>query len=526
MKTLFIFCFLLALFLSLKQEAKAFPRLDTAGQAKASYTDPDSTDVTTAIQAGDHYLDARTRSTEKYLKHAAHVQQRLLKKLKKREAGMSALLAAKYPDLYAQYAQNKLTYDSLETLSQDSAFVHNKGSPHSDKLIDSLKGIQSFIQNQSSKLNSVSSLAGPAGLSGDYTQKLASLQQQLNAQQQLQSLIRQRSNSLNSLLSAQNIPGLASIQKNVAVAKAQMQSWKELSDDPDAAEEKAFEYLEGTEGFQKYLNQNSNAFGGLGNNPSAADLQRLGYQTKAQLSGELTQKFGDQLGAVQQSMAGQLQQYQDKLGDIKSGINEAKSDLSQAKQGISQLRQQGKSLQQPAFKNPMRGIPFIRRWKTQYNFQSTRAVDDRPAMLELGAALVYKTTPKWQVGFGASASMGMGRDWQHIRVTYEGVTARAFVDRDLIFGINLEGGYERIFRPANRPYVTDAVTLPGQPATATASNALEQAFGGQQQAAYLGLEKAYRINAKWNGTMMIDYNFLWQQYNMKSPLMIRLGWEK
>jgi len=88
----------------------------------------------------------------------------------------------------------------------------------------------------------------------------------------------------------------------------------------------------------------------------------------------------------------------------------------------------------------------------------------------------------------------------------------------------VEGGYERAFRPANRPYVQSEESDQSQ--TETSNNIIQKAFGSPQQAAYLGLMKSYRLNSKWNGTFMIGYNFLYLKYGLRTPLMIRLGWEK
>jgi hypothetical protein len=172
----------------------------------------------------------------------------------------------------------------------------------------------------------------------------------------------------------------------------------------------------------------------------------------------------------------------------------------------------------------MRGLPFRQRLETQYDFQNTRATGDRPAMIQLGASLAYKQTPKLRIGIGLSTELGMGRDWQHLKLSYEGISLRGFTDYELLYGIRVQAGYERTFRPQNRPYLDPAPEQTEQ--NENNHTVLKEAFGGQQQAAYLGLMKSYRINEKWKGTFMIGYNFLWQQYDLKSPLLIRLGWQQ
>ena len=476
------------------------------------------------------YLEGRTSALDKYLKRSQRIQQKLLRKLKKQESRFAKQLAAKDSTLYRRYLDMPLSYDSIATLSEDTA-VLNKRTGRRNATIDSLKGIQQFIQKQGGKLSTVANLTGKELPGGDYTTKITELQSKLNAEQQIKDLIKQHSNSLEQLAGGKNIAGLQGIQKKVYYAQEKMKAWRELADDPDEAEEKAMEYLQGVEGFDNYLNTNKSAFGGLGNNASAADLQSMGFQTKGQMNKMLQDKFGNDLQAVQQSMGDQVQQFSEKLNGVKEKVAEAKQAANEAKQSLNEVKaakEKLKHIEQPAFKkNPERGKPFWQRLETQYNFQTTRATPDglRPAMLEFGASVAFKHTPKLSYGIGIATSIGLGQNWQNIKLSYEGVSARVYADWLLLYGFSAQLGYEQIFRPANRPYLEEQAQ-PGNTEPQQNDNVLKQAFGGQQQAAYLGIMKRYRINSKWSGTFLAGYNFLWQQNNLRTPFMIRFGWGK
>lgn len=493
------------------------------GQVQDMNNGVQDTEAIQSIRAGNQYMDARIASLGTYIQHYALIQQRLVRKLNKQGRGFSALPASpgSLPDTF--YKRHSVSYDSLLTLAKDPSLLYNKGSPKSNAVIDSLKGIQDFLQHQSGKLQNVVAIADKANFpAGSYTAKLNELQQKLSAQEQLNGLIHQKAASLQCQAGAQAIPGLQSIQKDIAIAESKIKCWKQTADDPDAAEEKAYEYLQGTEGFSSYLNNNKNAFGGLGNDASAADLQRMGYQLKGDVAGMLQQQFGDRLSSVQQQMGKQVSAYTKQLNDIKSKVAEAQNAYAQGKQGLVQAGDQLGHLERPAFRNPMRGIPFLQRLEMRYDFQSTRAAGSRPALLHLGASLAFKQTPKFSMGLGISADLGMGRDWQHLKLSYEGLGLRAFLDREMLYGISLEGGYERLFRPADRPYLGTGATQPDE--GAANKSLFKTAFGGQQQSVYLGLMKSYHINSKWNGTFLIGYDFLWQRYGLRTPLMVRLGW--
>ncbi|WP_370909987.1 hypothetical protein [Chitinophaga sp. RCC_12] len=467
---------------------------------------------------------------DKYLKRSQRIQQKLLHRLKKQEARMMKQLAAKDSTRYKQYLDMPLTYDPIASLSKDTA-VLNQRIGRRNATIDSLKGIQQFIQKQSGKLNSVAGLAGKELPGSDYTSKISELQSKLNAEQQVKDLIKQRSNALEQLAGGKNIAGLKNIQKNVYYAQEKMKAWRELADDPDEAEEKAMEYLQGIEGFDNYLNTNKNAFGGLGNNATAADLQSMGYQTKSQMGKMLQDKFGNNLRAVQQSMGEQVQQFSEKLNGITDKVKEAKNAANEAKQTLVEAKaakDKLKHIEKPAFtKNPERGKPFWQRLETQYNFQTMRAMPDglRPAMLELGAAVAFKHTPKLSYGIGLAASIGLGQNWQNIKLTYEGISIRAYADWTVLYGFSVQAGYEQIFRPLNRPYLEEQAD-PNNPQPQQSDNALKAAFGGGQQSAYVGIMKRYRLSSKWSGTFLIGYNGLWQQNNLRTPFLIRFGWNK
>lgn len=484
-----------------------------------------------AIQYADQYLDSRTAALDKYLDRSEGIQQRLLQKLRRKEARMLRKLAAKDSTLYRQYVVEQIAYDSIATLARDTAALARM-KQNSGRLIDSLKAIQQFIGKQSGKLDEASALAGKAGANLPYTDEISKIQARLNAQQGLDQLMQQRSKALESLAGQANIGGLQSIQKDLYYAREKIKNWKSLADDPDAAEEKAMEYLQGTEGFQEMLNPHRNAYGGLGPNATAADLQRMGYQTKSQVNNMLQQKLGNNLGAVQQQMADQVQQYSDKLHDVTGKVQEAKQTVNEAKQTLAEAKatkDQLKQIEKPAFrKNPERGKPFWQRFEVQYNFQTNRAGTDglKPAMLELGASAAFKHSPRLSYGAGLALSTGLGQNWQNIRFSYEGISTRVYADWKAIYGFSLQAGYERTFRPANRAYLPEQSSNPSQPGNADDDNFFKESFGGQQQAAYLGIMKRYRINSKWSGTFLLGYNFLWQEEGMRSPILLRFGWGK
>ncbi|MET3876417.1 hypothetical protein [Chitinophaga sp. OAE865] len=476
------------------------------------------------------YLNDRTSELDKYLKRSKSIEQKLLRRLKKKEERFMKSLEGKDSLAYQHYLNMPMTYDSISSLSLDIV-ASNKRQASRNPTIDSLKGIQQFIVKQSGKLNTMADLSDKELPGAEYASKIAELESKLNAEQQIRDLIQQRSQALEQMAGGKNIACLQSIQKEVYYAKEKMKAWRELADDPDKAEEQAMEYLQGVEGFGNYLNANKGAFGGLGASATAADLQSMGYQTKDQMGKMLQEKFGGNLQAVQQSMGKQVQQFSEKLNEVNDKVNEGKAALNEAKLGLGEAKaakDKLKRIEKPSFKkNPERAKPFLQRLETQYNFQTTRATPDglRPAMLELGASVAFKHTPKLSYGIGVGTSIGLGPNWQNIKLSYEGVSTRAYADWLLIYGFSAQVGYEQIFRPVNRPYLKEQAD-PENPNPQQSDNALKVAFGGQQHVAYAGIMKRYRISNKWSGTFLAGYNFLWRDNYLKSPFILRFGWGK
>src|SRR5690606_28167962 len=130
------------------------------------------------------------------------------------------------------------------------------------------------------------------------------------------------------------------------------------------------------------------------------------------------------------------------------------------------------------------------RFETQYNFQTQRASPDgsRPVMLQTGLNLSYRHSKALSIGIGLDGSIGLGSDWQHLKLTYEGLIGRVFLDHKLLWGISLQGGYEKSLRPMNRAY-TQIQEQYGSPTN------VKTAMGLLQDAAYLGIMKSYRVSS-------------------------------
>lgn len=473
--------------------------------AQASY-DP-------ALQVkGSRYLERNIKSLDKYTRRLEQEQQRLLRQLSKQEKALSKKLQQTDSAAFAAFQQQTLSYDSIKTLQAAGSTSRTRGAV---KAVDSLKAIQAFLQAQGAP-------ADGAPLR-NYSGELQALEQKLSYQQYISQLTDQRTARLKNLLSHTKSYGLfRGVEKKWYYAKEKAAFWKSAADEPDRAESEALEYLQGTPGFDGFMSKSMAAPGSLqalaggqltsGSQPlSADDLEKMGYQTKRQLGQHLEQQYGGSahVRALQQQMGGQLKEWQDKANDVSGQVKEAKSSLRQLKQAGNP----GKLSFKP---NPMRGLPFWQRIEKQWSFQTTRAARDgsRPAMLEVGAMAGFRQTPSLSYGLGLAGSIGLGQDWSHMRLSFEGLGARSYAAWKWPYGFGAYAGYERLYKLAAFKPSDKNESLPNISVHNTSRYA---------ESVLLGITKSYRINSRWQGAVQVLYDVWWQEKGMRSPILIRIN---
>ena len=455
----------------------------------------------TTIQQGRKYLDINIHALDKYSNRLKHQQERLIKKLKRKEHRFAKRLMGKDSAAYASYKDQNLTYDSIgKLLHPDSATLAGKFKRRSNDEIDSLKAVQSFLQNKSASLDGNSSQ-----LQG-YSPELTKLNSELNYRKYINDLISQRTSNLKNLggiSNGGNIPVLTGIEKQVFYGKAKMKAYKDMADDPSKAEDKALEYLEGRPGFDKYMDKagagDGKSMQSLSPDATSADMENMGFQTKQQMQAGLNQKLGKDMGGFSTQMSKGVKIFQDGAGDI-----------NKTKQGLKGIR----NIDKPSFKiNPMRGLPFWKRIEKQYNWQTTRAtLDGKPALLEVSAMAGFKQSPKLSYGLGIATAIGLGQSWSNIRFTWQGLGLRSYAAWQWQYGIGAYAGYERMYKQ---------FAFTGDNAKATELTPSVHNAARWSESVLLGLTKKYNINTKWNGAIQVLYDIWWQQKGLRSPIVLR-----
>lgn len=446
-------------------------------------------------QAGKRYVDFNLRSLNKFASKVHQQQDRLLKKLCKQEKRFARRLKHKDSAGYAAYTQQTLTFDSLRKLSGYKDGMHIKAAQKPNSEVDSLRNITRFVSDKT----------GLEGVnSEDYNSRFTKLEKQLNSNVLLDKMIGQRVSFIRGI----NPKSSRGIDKNIFYIREKVKVLKAISEEPDKVEVEALELLQGQSGFEEALQGEMQVF--ADKDVPANDLERMGYQTKQQMQHRLQQKFGTNHSGLQAGMTKQIGEYQDKFKELEN-VKKAVRDTKQSAQNF-------KHTDMAAFRiNPMRALPFGRRIEKQYNWQTTRAtIDGKPAMFQFSVLAGFKHTPRLSYGVGVATSIGLGKDWNNIRFTFEGLGVRTYTQYKMIWGIAAYGGYERMFKN---------VVFTGKNANTVEYNSKESQHNTRQysEAVMLGLTKDYRINDKWNGSLQLLYDVWWKEKGLRSPFQIRFN---
>ena len=124
---------------------------------------------------------------------------------------------------------------------------------------------------------------------------------------------------------------------------------------------------------------------------------------------------------------------------------------------------------------------------------------------------------KGVIGIGGSWKMGMGKDLMHMKLSYEGVSMRSFVEYPIIKGFNIRGGWEKTF--LLKQVSTENMIMLKKPEN-------------WQQSALIGISKKMSIPLKLpvlkkkaaSGNVQLLYDFLHDSHIPATPaLQVRVG---
>jgi hypothetical protein len=422
------------------------------------------------------------KQTDKYLTRLAKQEKKLKRKLQLTDSVKANEL---FGDVDERY--NKLRAD----FSKHNGNLKASILPYSGNA-DSVFTALEFLNQQAS--------AGKTGMQKNIEASLASYRQLqgkfVNANQ-LKAQLRKRQEYLKQQL--QNTPlakEFKKFQTQVYYYRAQVNEYKKVLSNPAEIGKRLLATAKKIPAFQHFFNKYSQLaamFGTPDNYGSMASLQ--GLQTRAGVQSMINQRIVSGGPGAQQL--------------VQQNIAAAQSQLQQLKQKLNRLKSGGDSeMDIPGFKpNNQRTKSFLKRLEFGSNLQTQKSQRYFPATTDIGLSVGYKLNDKSIIGIGASYKLGLGKGWNDIQLTHQGIGIRSFVEWKLKGSFFVSGGFEQNYR-AEFSRITE---LKDQSAW--------------QQSGLLGITKKYRVSKRFKGNMQVMYDFLHaQQVPGTQPVVFRFGY--
>lgn len=355
-----------------------------------------------------------------------------------------------------------------------------------------------------SKLDTLTTALKFLDQGGDYKktlESLKSLQTSFNQAEAIKKFIRERKALLKDRFERLGLTKqFRKINKEVYYYNSRINEYKNILKDSKKRERKALELLSKTKPFKDFMRKHSQlaTLFRLPSDPNDPSTQAnlAGLQTRAQVNSLIEQQLSlggpsarDQLRQNLQSAQGQLRQLKERV--VKSGGSSSDDEI-------------------PDFKpNNQKSKSFLKRLEYGTNLQTQKATRFFPTTTDIALSLGYKLNDKSIIGVGASYKMGLGRGWNQMRLTHEGIGFRSFGDLKIKGGFWLSGGFEMNYRTA----FTNVDQL--------------RSFNAWQQSGLIGISKSVKVRSKVlrKTKAQLLWDFLsYKQQPLTQPILFRVGY--
>ena len=424
------------------------------------------------------------KSSLQYLHRIEVSEQKIKKKLAKKDAALAAVLFNEAAGRYASFQKMLAGSEQLTSRLHTSYLAR----------LDTLQTAFTFLSGEAQFKNLPQAQEEIRHVINNFGQ----LQQRFNQAEEVKRFVEERKVFLQQQLGRVGLAKeLKGMQKQVYYYQSQLQEYKTLFNNPSRLETEAVYLLKKMPRFNQFF-QSHSALAGMfrlpGSSSEAASLTGThGLQSRDAVMQNLVQRMGSP-AQVQQLLQQQLQ------GNALSAFGQLKDKaLSTGSSGEEKL---------PEFLvNSQRTKRIKNRLELGGNLRTVKANRFFPSTTDIGFSIGYKFTGKSIIGIGGSYRMGWGADIRHMSITHQGVGTRTFVDYKMKGNFWLSGGAEMNYRSQfhNFDVLND--------------------YSAWQKSALLGLSKKYRMSGKLNGNMQLLYDFLWkQQVPRTQPVVFRIGY--
>lgn len=456
------------------------------------------------LQAQDSLVQIPSRYLDQVSSKANQLEQKLDNKSEKALRQMQKLEKKMMKKL------DKLDSAKAKELLNNAQLQYRKLEQRLGK-ISSLKQYISSLDTLSSSVHFLSENQQLLARSGDLSQKISNalsnikeLEGKFQRAEEVKNFLTERKQMLAEQLKKFGFgKELRRINKNAYYFKAQIADYRESLKDQKKLEKKVIELLSKTRLFRDFMSRNGFLARLFPMPSSQANLQQqtmqqgfAGLQTRIQVS-----SFIQQAGFSEPNAVSQLQQ---NIQDAQSEISKLREQIARPG-GIS-----GDDLEIPDFKiNSQKTKSFLKRVEVGTNIQSQKAKTYFPATSDLGLSIGYRLNDKSVVGVGVSYKLGLGKGWNNIRMTNQGVGLRSFIEWKIKGSFWISGGYEQNYRTEFRK-IDELKNL-----------------SAWQQSGLVGLTKAISLKTKFfrKTKLQLLWDFLsYQQVPATQPFLFRIGY--
>jgi hypothetical protein len=376
------------------------------------------------------FADAIGKKAEKLEAKLVEKSMKVLNKMQQQEEKIYKKLLSTKDSLEAKtkLAELREKYSALKNGVKSPAIV-TKARQYIPKL-DSFNTALKFLDEN--------------GMSGKVKNALAKtelLKSKFQQAEEIKKFIKQRREQLKQQLEKLGmVKQLKQINKQIYYFNAQVKEYKAILNDPKKIEKKALELLSKTKWFQDFFKKNSmlaSLFRMQGDLTDPAYLASLsGLQTRVQVQALVQQQIRGGGPNGVQLFQQQIQSAQSQTTTLQNRVRKFGGSNSDdvMPEGFKPNNEKTKS--------------FMRRLEYGTNLQTGKGNSFWPNSADVALSVGYKLNQKSIIGIGASYKLGLGRGWQDLRLTSEGMGLRSFVDIKLKGSFWISGGFEANYRAA------------------------------------------------------------------------------
>lgn len=451
----------------------------------------------TILKFPDKYIDAVSSKATSLENKLDKKSEKALSQLKKQDEKIIRKLSKIDSSKAKEFAVTaKARYEQLE------AKLKNPGKlTHYIAGLDSLSTTLGFLNSNNPLLAQTKKAKDK--LNGALN-KVDGLKSQLQKAEDIKTFLKERKEYLKEQLGKLGFAKeLKQVNKQAYYYAQQLSEYKQILNDPKKIERKVLELLSHTKAWANFFRKHSilSSLFRLPDPDQPADMSSLaGLQTRSQVNALIQSQVAAGGPNAQQVLQQNLQAAQSQLNQLKDKVLKAGGGSSD------------KDMPEGFKPNEQKTKSFWKRLEYGTNLQTQKGSNYYPNRADLGLSLGYKLNGRSVVGIGANWSAGLGKGWNHIAFTSEGVGLRSFIDWKIKNSWWLAGGYEQNFRQV--------------PQIGSGGAVISQRWG-MQESGLIGISKKVSLKTKFfkQTSIKVFWDFLsYRAVPRTQPVVFRIGY--